>query len=150
MLIAIPASHLPDRPASMRKAIRQRSDVLSRALKIQRDVRSWADDGLVFTTRTARPIESRAVNRRFDARRARAGFRRIGVHDTRRTCGFPLAALDVHPRVAMRILRHTKSERDHDRDLHPGPRQGHPGGAQTAQRCPGRCGSCPDLPGDDE
>ena len=90
------------------------------ALKIQREAQDrirarlaeeggiWPDDGLVFTTRTGRPIEPRAVNRRFDARCAKAGVRRIRVHDTRRTCGSLLAALDVHPRVAMRILRHTK------------------------------------------
>ncbi|MGP4029994.1 hypothetical protein [Actinomadura sp. 3N407] len=30
------------------------------------------------------------------------------VHLTRHTCGKLLAALDVHPRVAMRILRHSK------------------------------------------
>ena len=35
-------------------------------------------------------------------------MRRIKVHDTRRTCGSLLAALDVHPRVAMAILRHSK------------------------------------------
>jgi len=90
------------------------------ALKIQRRAQdrmrtrlaeqggTWPDDGLVFTTRTGRPIEPRAVNRRFDARCAEAGVRRIRVHDTRRTCGSLLAAFDVHPRVAMRILRHTK------------------------------------------
>jgi integrase len=69
---------------------------------------TWPDDELVFTTRTSRPIEPRVVNRRFDARCAEAGVRRIRVHDTRRTCGSLLAALDVHPRAAMRILRHTK------------------------------------------
>jgi len=62
----------------------------------------------VFTTPTGRAIEPRAVNRRFDARCAKAGVRRIRVHDTRRTCGSLLAALDVHPRVAMQILRHSK------------------------------------------
>jgi len=30
----------------------------------------------------------------------------IRVHDTRRTCASLLVALDVHPRVAMQILRH--------------------------------------------
>jgi integrase len=30
------------------------------------------------------------------------------VHGTRRTCASLLVALDVHPRVAMRILRHSK------------------------------------------
>jgi len=30
------------------------------------------------------------------------------VHDARRTCGSLLADLDVHPRVAMQILRHAQ------------------------------------------
>lgn len=30
------------------------------------------------------------------------------MHDARRTCGSLLADLDVHPRVAMQILRHAK------------------------------------------
>ena len=68
----------------------------------------WPSDGLVFTTRSGRAIEPRAVSRRFDLRCAKAGVRRIRVHDTRRTCGSLLAAFDVHPRVAMRILRHSK------------------------------------------
>ena len=41
-------------------------------------------------------------------RRTKAGVRRIIVHDTRRTCATLLAALEVHPRVAMRILRHAQ------------------------------------------
>jgi len=32
----------------------------------------------------------------------------ITVHGTRKTCGSLLAALDVHPRFAMQILRHSK------------------------------------------
>ncbi|MEU2109037.1 hypothetical protein [Streptomyces sp. NPDC019507] len=31
-----------------------------------------------------------------------------GLHDTRHACGSHLAALDVHPRVAMQILRPSK------------------------------------------
>ena len=34
--------------------------------------------------------------------------RYITPHGVRRTCASLLAALDVHPRVAMRILRHSK------------------------------------------
>ena len=34
--------------------------------------------------------------------------RGITPHGMRRTCASLLAALDVHPRVAMRILRHSK------------------------------------------
>jgi len=63
---------------------------------------------LVFTTRNGLPIEPRNINRAFDVRCARYGVRRITIHDTRRTCGSLLAALDVHPRVAMAILRHGK------------------------------------------
>lgn len=37
-----------------------------------------------------------------------AGVPRIRVYDTQHTCASLLAALDVHPRVAMRILRHSQ------------------------------------------
>ena len=68
----------------------------------------WADTGLIFTTRYGTPIEPRNFNRSFDYRIAKAGVRRITVHGTRKTCGTLLAALDVHPRVAMQILRHSR------------------------------------------
>ncbi|MDF5758373.1 tyrosine-type recombinase/integrase [Spongiactinospora sp. TRM90649] len=59
-------------------------------------------DAIRDTHRTARNF-----NRRFDYRVSQAGVRRITVHGTRGTCATLLAALDVHPRVAMRILRHS-------------------------------------------
>jgi integrase len=68
----------------------------------------WQDSDLVFTTRWGTPIEPRNFNRSFDARCAKAGIPRIPVHDTRRTCAPLLAALDVHPEAATRILRHAK------------------------------------------
>jgi integrase len=68
----------------------------------------WQDSDLVFTTRWGTPIEPRNFNRSFDARCAKAGVPRIPVHDTRRTCAPLLAALDVHPEAATRILRHAK------------------------------------------
>ncbi|RBQ20469.1 site-specific integrase [Spongiactinospora rosea] len=68
----------------------------------------WTGEGLVFTTRTGRAIEPRNVNRSFAHRTTRAGVRIIRVHDTRHTCGSLLAALDVHPRTAMQILRHSQ------------------------------------------
>ena len=68
----------------------------------------WTDNGFVFTTRYGTPVEPRNFNRQFAARADRAGVRRIRLHDTRHTCGSLLAALDVHPRVAMQILRHSK------------------------------------------
>ena len=48
------------------------------------------------------------MSRRFDLRCVKAGVRRIGVHDIRRTRGLLLAALDVHPGVVMQILRRSK------------------------------------------
>jgi len=68
----------------------------------------WIDTGLVFTTRHGTPIEPRNFNRSFDRCVAAARVPRITVHGTRKTRASLLAALDVHPRVAMRILRHSK------------------------------------------
>ena len=68
----------------------------------------WTGKGLVFTTRQGRPIEPRNLNRSFAVRCKRADVRLIRVHDTRHTCGSLLAALDVHPRTAMQILRHSQ------------------------------------------
>ena len=71
---------------------------------------AWQDGGtgkdLVFTGSYGTAVDPRTVNRRFTARCAKAGVRKITVHDARRTCGSLLADLGVHPRVAMEILRH--------------------------------------------
>ncbi len=69
---------------------------------------AWHDTPYVFTTRYGTPIEPRNFNRFWDRRCAAANIRRITVHDARRTCGSLLADLDVHPRVAMQILRHAQ------------------------------------------
>ena len=61
----------------------------------------------MFTTRHGTPIEPRNLNRSFDRCIAAARVPRITVHGSRKTCASLLAALDVHPRVAMRIL-HSK------------------------------------------
>jgi integrase len=60
----------------------------------------------VFTTRYGTPIEPRNFNRSFDRRLAKAGVPQD--HRARKTCGSVLAALDVHQRVAMQVLRHSK------------------------------------------
>ena len=82
------------------------------ALRLRRDEQEaareqagsrWQESDLVFTTRWGTPIEPRNFNRSFDARCTKAGVMRIRVHDTRHTCASILAALDVHPSVAMRI-----------------------------------------------
>ena len=69
---------------------------------------AWQHTGLVFCTAFGAPIDPRNFNRCWDARCRKAGVRKITVHDARRTCGSLLADLDVHPRVAMTILRHAR------------------------------------------
>jgi integrase len=69
---------------------------------------AWIDTGLVFTTRHGTALEPRNFSRSFDRCITKAQVPRITVHGTRKTCGSLLAALDVHPRVAMQILRHSK------------------------------------------
>ena len=69
---------------------------------------AWDDSGLVFTTRYGRPIEPRNFHRHFQRRCEKAGVPVVKVHTTRRTCASILVALDVHPRVAMQILRHSQ------------------------------------------
>jgi integrase len=81
-------------------------DLCIAALKLRRQQEAdrdcaddtWHDTGLVSTTRYGTPIEPRNLSRSFDRRIAKAGVPTITV-----------AALDVHPRVAMQIA--TQQER---------------------------------------
>ena len=68
----------------------------------------WGDCGLVFTTRLGDPVDPRNFHRDFKLRAKKAGVPVIPVHATRRTCASLLVALDVHPRVAMAVLRHSR------------------------------------------
>ena len=54
------------------------------------------------------PIEPRNFNRSFDRRIGKASVPKITMYGTRKTCGSLLAMLEVHPRVAMQILRHSE------------------------------------------
>jgi integrase len=90
-------------------------DLCIAALKLRKEQQdsaragsAWIDTDLVFTTRYGTPIEPRNFNRSFDRCIVRAKVPKITVHGTRKTCGSLLAALEVHPRVAMQILRHSK------------------------------------------
>jgi integrase len=94
---------LPELCVTALKARKRRQDA-----DHERAGEGWIDTGLVFTTRYGTPIEPRNFNRSFDRCIIAAQVPRITVHGTRKTCASLLAALDVHPRVAMRILRHSK------------------------------------------
>lgn len=67
---------------------------------------AWQQSGLVITTQLGTPVEPRNFFRSFVARCDKAGVPVISIRDARRTCAGLLADLDVHPRVAMQILRH--------------------------------------------
>jgi integrase len=91
-------------------------DICIRALEQRRQVEAryrsvapaWHESGLVLTTRLGTPIDSRNFHRAFVDRAKRAGVSVTPVHLTRKACASLLVALDVHPRVAMQILRHSK------------------------------------------
>lgn len=68
----------------------------------------WGDCGLVFTTRLGDPLDPRNFHTAFKNRARKAGVPIIPVHATRRTCASLLVSLDVHPRVAMAVLRHSR------------------------------------------
>ena len=69
---------------------------------------AWHDTGLVLSTRYGLPIDPRNFHRKFKEQATAAGVPVVPVHSTRRTCASPLVELDVHPRVAMQILRHSQ------------------------------------------
>ncbi|MEV4171950.1 site-specific integrase [Nonomuraea sp. NPDC049709] len=87
-------------------ALKQRRELQDQAR--EKAGAGWKESALVFTTKYGTPIEPRNLNRAFDSHCKNANVPRIRFHDTRHTCASLLAALDVHPRVAMRILRHSQ------------------------------------------
>lgn len=68
----------------------------------------WHGTGLVFTTRSGRPVEPRNLVRSFERLSQRAGLRPIRLHDLRHTCASLLKRLGVPPRDAMEILGHSR------------------------------------------
>ncbi len=69
---------------------------------------AWLGSGLMLTTRYGMPIDPRNFHRMFKQRARRAGVPVIPAHSARRVCASLLVAMDVHPRVAMAILRHSQ------------------------------------------
>ena len=67
----------------------------------------WRRTSLPSNDRSFGGGELRCAERSPSSRR-QAGVPVTSVHATRRTCASLLVALDVHPRVAMAILRHSK------------------------------------------
>jgi integrase len=70
--------------------------------------RAWQDNGLVFTTRTGRPVEPRNLVRSFHRICAAHGLRDIKVHHLRHTTATLLKDLGVPARDAQIILGHSR------------------------------------------
>ena len=67
---------------------------------------AWSDTGLIFTTRTGRPVEPRNLVRSFARICDDNGIRRIRVHALRHTNASLLKKLAVPPKDAQVILGH--------------------------------------------
>jgi integrase len=67
---------------------------------------AWADTGLVFTTRTGRPVEPRNLVRSFIRVCDQNGIRKIRVHTLRHTAASLLKDLRVPARDTQIILGH--------------------------------------------
>jgi integrase len=70
--------------------------------------RAWEDNGLVFTTRTGRPVEPRNLVRSFHRICSAHGLRPIAVHHLRHTTATLLKNLRVPARDAQLILGHAR------------------------------------------
>ena len=69
---------------------------------------AWQDNGLVFTTKTGRPIEPRNLVRSFHRICEASGIRVIKVHHLRHTTATLLKNLGVPARDAQLILGHSR------------------------------------------
>jgi integrase len=70
--------------------------------------RAWKDNGLIFTTRTGRPVEPRNLLRSFHRICSAHGLRLIAVHHLRHTTATLLKNLRVPARDAQLILGHSR------------------------------------------
>jgi integrase len=70
--------------------------------------RAWQDYGLIFTTRTGRPVEPRNLIRSFHRICSANGIRLIKLHHLRHTTATLLKNLGVPARDAQLILGHSR------------------------------------------
>lgn len=70
--------------------------------------RDWQETGLVFTTRTGRPIEPSNLTKEFGRVLKKAALPRVRFHDLRHTAATFLLAQGVDPRTIMETLGHSQ------------------------------------------
>jgi integrase len=69
---------------------------------------AWQDNGLIFTTRTGRPVEPRNLTRSFHRICSASDIRPIKLHHLRHTTATLLKNLGVPARDAQLILGHSR------------------------------------------
>src|SRR5690606_4559989 len=93
------------------------SDLVAAALRKQRtrvlEMRlaagpAWREHGLVFPSEVGTPQEPRNLARAWEKLRKDIGMEWLGMHGLRHGLGSLLAANEVHPRVAMELMRHSQ------------------------------------------
>ncbi|MCL7459954.1 site-specific integrase [Micromonospora sp. MSM11] len=94
-----PARHLPDRSQAQTRTTRRGTSSRRQHL---------AGNRPRIHHPLCAPIEPRNFQRSWQTPCEKASVKPITVHDARRTCATLLADLDVHPRVAMQVLRHAR------------------------------------------
>lgn len=67
----------------------------------------WDEQGLVFCTRTGRPLEKSGVTKRFPALLEKAGLPQMRFHDLRHSCASLLLAQGVPLKVVQEVLGHS-------------------------------------------
>ncbi|GAA5048029.1 integrase [Thermocatellispora tengchongensis] len=99
-----------NRSLPMVGVVREALEIQRAGQKILKDRagESWTETGLVFTTKSGRPIEPRNLARSFARMIDAEGLRPIRVHDLRHTAASLLKKLRVAPRDAMEILGHSR------------------------------------------
>jgi integrase len=104
----------PKSPTS-RRTIPLREEVVSELVRWRERQKLWADrlgehfvnqHGLVFTTRTGRPISKRNIARSFERVRKAAGVEHGTLKTLRSTVATQLAEGGLHPRKAQTFLGH--------------------------------------------
>lgn len=68
---------------------------------------AWQDHDLVFPSRVGTPYAPANLYKQYKAHLKRAGLPDASFHSLRHTAASFLVAMNVHPRIAMRILGHT-------------------------------------------
>jgi integrase len=135
LFLAPVKTHAGKRDLSLLQVVRQALDDQAERQAVYRiDMgRSWPDTGLVFTTKTGRPVEPRNFVRSFRRICDDNKIRLIKVHHLRHTVGSLLKDLGVPARDAQTILGHTRDQH-HTGDLHRHRRAGPPRSIDPATR----------------